>query len=593
MVQITSLDNRASTAQSEQEQHSFPPLGPEIKVLMIWPRFPASFWSFAKIMEILPKRAIHPPLGLLTVAALCPKTWELRLIDRSVEDLRESDLEWADLVMVSGMHVQKHDIHGLLRRARALGKRTMIGGPYASSEPQVLARLADHVVVGEPDEVFDEIAADLERGTARSMYVISEKPDVSKTSAPRFDLLKIQKYASMAVQFSRGCPFQCEFCDIITIYGRKPRTKAPAQLLAELDKLYELGWRDQVFIVDDNFIGNHKRALELAHSLGEWQDRHERPFFFYTEASMDLAQRPELIEAMVKANFFYVFVGIESPSKDSLSEARKFQNLRRDPLECIRTIQNGGLWVTGGFIVGFDSDSETIFEHQREFIEQAAIPWAMAGFLQAPPTTPLYERMRKEGRLLENSGATSNFSPPNFRTRLPLSFLLQGYRNTLAALYSPAGYFNRCLNALSHWGTRPEQTGKAQYPLGRMAATALRSIFKQGILASYRDSYWKFLFQVLRRWWGSPVKLRMGIAFLFSAHHFINYATSVTDELEAELQRIAEPSGEPQESLPAPAWQAAAAPAGAAGALNWASSKARTQLERCHARWSQGSLYLF
>ncbi|HXJ94954.1 MAG TPA: B12-binding domain-containing radical SAM protein [Terriglobia bacterium] len=553
----THPQNRFGNSQSNASQlREFPPLGTDIKVLLIWPRFPASFWSFAKIMEILPKKAIHPPLGLLTVAALCPKSWELRLIDRAVEDLEESDLEWADLVMVSGMHVQRDDIHALLRRARALGKRTMVGGPYASSEPEVLGHLADHVVVGEPDEVFDEIAADLERGTARAMYVISEKPDVSKTPVPRFDLLKINKYASMAVQFSRGCPFQCEFCDIITIYGRKPRTKAPAQLLAELDRLYELGWRDQVFIVDDNFIGNHKRALQLTHSLGEWQNRHQRPFFFYTEASMDLAQRPELIEAMVKANFFYVFVGIESPSKDSLSEVKKFQNLRRDPLECIRTIQNGGLWVTGGFIVGFDSDSETIFDDQRQFIEQAAIPWAMAGFLQAPPTTPLYERMRKEGRLLD-SGATSNFSPPNFRTRLPLPFLLQGYRETLSALYSPSGYFNRCLNSLSHWTTRPEQAAKAQYPFKRMAATALRSILKQGVLASYRGEYWRFLFQVLRRCRRSPAKLRMGITLLFSAHHFINYAQSVTDELEAELRRVSEPSGAVRASVMVSAWQGA------------------------------------
>jgi len=558
MVQITGVSKAASAVQSGSDitPREFPPLGSEIKVLMIWPRFPASFWSFAKIMEILPKKAIHPPLGLLTVAALCPKSWELRLIDRSVEDLQESDFDWADLVMLSGMHVQKDDIHALLRRARALGKRTMVGGPYASSEPEVLARLADHVVVGEPDEVFDAIAADLEHGTAKPMYVVTDKPDVSKTPVPRFDLLKINKYASMAVQFSRGCPFQCEFCDIITIYGRKPRTKAPAQVLAELDQLYALGWRDQVFVVDDNFIGNHKRALELAHSLRDWQDRHQRPFFFYTEASMDLAQRPELIEAMVKANFFYVFVGIESPSKDSLNEAKKFQNLRRDPLECIRTIQNGGLWVTGGFIVGFDSDSETIFEDQREFIEQAAIPWAMAGFLQAPPTTPLFERMRKEGRLVENFTATSNFSPPNFRTRLPLPFLLQGYRDTLAALYSPSGYFNRCLNALSQWTTRPEQTAKAQYPLGRMVATALRSVFKQGILASYRYGYWRFLFQVLRRFQHNPAKLRMGIAFLFSAHHFINYAKSVADELEAELRKIARASSATRESVPILAWEA-------------------------------------
>ncbi len=256
------------------------------------------------MMELIPEETIHPPLGLLTVAALCPKDWTIRLIDRSFEDLKDADILWADLVMVSGMRVQKDDMRRTLLRARRLGKRTMVGGPYASSEPQVLLKEADHVIVGEPDEVFHEIAAELERGSAKRLYDIKDKPDVSKTPVPRFDLLKIKKYASMSVQFSRGCPFQCEFCDIITIYGRKPRTKAPSQLTAELDALFALGWRDQVFIVDDNFIGNHKRAFELAQSLQEWQQSHGTPFLFYTEASMDLAQRPELIEAMVKANFF-------------------------------------------------------------------------------------------------------------------------------------------------------------------------------------------------------------------------------------------------------------------------------------------------
>ncbi|MGH9453165.1 MAG: B12-binding domain-containing radical SAM protein, partial [Terriglobia bacterium] len=407
----------AVTSVSRQDEPcDFPPLGPAIKVLMIWPRFPASFWSFDGIMDLVPIETDQPPLGLLTVGALCPKSWTLRLIDRGFEDLLDTDILWADLVMVSGMRVQKDDIRETLLRARALGKRTMIGGPFASSEPELLLQLADHVVVGEPDEIFHEIATDVERGSAKRLYEIKDKPDVSKTPVPRFDLLKIEKYASMAVQFSRGCPFQCEFCDIITIYGRKPRAKRPSQLLAELDALFELGWRDQVFIVDDNFIGNHKLAFELALKLGEWQKSHDYALMFYTEASIDLAQRPELIEAMVKANFFYVFVGIESPSKGALTEAKKFQNMRMDPLESVRLIQSKGLWVTAGFIIGFDSDTEDIFEQQRDFIERAAIPWAMAGFLQAPPTTPLFDRMLKEGRLLMESTATSNFDTPNFRT---------------------------------------------------------------------------------------------------------------------------------------------------------------------------------
>jgi radical SAM superfamily enzyme YgiQ (UPF0313 family) len=514
----------------------FRPLGSALKVLLVWPRFPSSFWTFDGILDLVPIETDQPPLGLLTVGALCPKIWTLRLIDRSFEELRDADLLWADLVMVSGMRVQKDDIRETLLRARTLGKRTMIGGPFASSEPELLLRLADHVVVGEPDEVFPEIASDLERGSAKRLYVVKEKPDVSQTPLPRFDLLKIGKYGSMAVQFSRGCPFQCEFCDIITIYGRKPRTKRPAQLLAELDALFELGWRDQVFIVDDNFIGNHKLALELARELQEWQKRRGYPLLFYTEASIDLAQKPELIDAMVKANFFYVFIGIESPSPKALAEAKKFQNLRRDPLESVHFIQSQGLWVTAGFIIGFDSDTEDIFEQQRAFIERAAIPWAMAGFLQAPPTTPLFNRMLKEGRLLMDTTATSNFDPPNFKTLLPLPVLLKGFHKTLSSLYAPRAFYDRCYRSLLEWKTREPQKAP-EIPLWPMLGIFVRSIFHQGLLSNYRGAYWKFLFRLLRDWLLDPPKLSLGFAMLLSGHHFIRYARCVVGQLEVELDK--------------------------------------------------------
>ena len=524
-------------ADDPSDVQSLPPLGSALKVLMIWPRFPSSFWSFDGIMDLVPIETDEPPLGLLTVAALCPKSWTLRLIDRSFEDLLDTDILWADLVMVSGMRVQKDDIRETLLRARALGKRTMIGGPLASSEPELLLPLADHVVVGEPDEVFPEIAADVEGGSAKRLYVIKDKPDVSKTPLPRFDLLKIGKYASMAVQFSRGCPFQCEFCDIITIYGRKPRTKSPGQLLAELNALFELGWRDQVFIVDDNFIGNHKLALALVVELEKWQKARGYPMFFHTEASIDLAQRPELIEAMVKANFFFVFIGIESPSPKSLTEAKKFQNLRRDPLESIRFIQSQGLWVTAGFIIGFDSDTEDIFEQQKDFIERAAIPWAMAGFLQAPPTTPLFDRMLKEGRLLMESTATSNFDPPNFRTLIPLPILLEGYREMLVSLYAPSAFYDRCYHSLLQWKARKPQKPPG-IPFWPMLGIFARSIIHQGILSSYRQAYWKFLWRLVARWSLNPPKFSLGFAMLLSGHHFIHYARNVVVQLESELERL-------------------------------------------------------
>jgi radical SAM superfamily enzyme YgiQ (UPF0313 family) len=528
------------------------PLGSALKVLLVWPRFPSSFWTLDGILDLVPIETDQPPLGLLTVAALCPKDWTLKLVDRSFEDLLDADLHWADLVMVSGMRVQKADIRDTLLRARALGKRTIIGGPFASSEPELLLRLADHVVVGEPDEVFPEIASDLERGSARRLYVVKEKPDVSKTPLPRFDLLKIDKYASMAVQFSRGCPFQCEFCDIITIYGRKPRTKKPAQLMAELDALYGLGWRDQVFIVDDNFIGNHKLALELSFELQEWQKSHGYPLLFYTEASIDLAQKPELIDAMVKANFFYVFIGIESPSPKSLTEAKKFQNLRRDPLECVHYIQSQGLWVTAGFIIGFDSDTEEIFQQQKEFVERAAIPWAMAGFLQAPPTTPLFDRMMKEGRLLMDTTATSNFDPPNFKTLLPLPVLLKGYREVLSSLYSPSAFYDRCYRSLLQWKARKPQKAPT-IPPAPLLGIFVRSIVRQGLLSDYRGAYWKFLLRLLGRWSLNPRKFSMGFALLLSGHHFIPYARRVEGQLEIELDRctIEQETAELQEETPA------------------------------------------
>jgi len=383
---------------SEPTPARLPPLGPNLEALLVWPRFPPSFWGFEGLTDMIPEDAVTPPLGLVTVAALCPASWTLKLLDHSFEAVTDAELAAADLVMVSAMHAQRADAKDILRRARLLGTRTFIGGPWASSEPEVVQREADHVMVGEAEEVFADIALALENGTAERLYRITEKPDLSVSPIPRFDLLRMDKYVQMPVQFARGCPFQCDFCDIITIYGRKVRGKTCAQLIAELDCLRELGWHGEVFIVDDNFIGNRKNSLQLCRELAAWGETHGKPFSFYTQASVDLADREELMDAMVAANFMYVFLGIETPSSEALKGAKKFQNLKHDTLEQVRIIQQHGLWVLAGFIVGFDSDDETIFERQREFIEQSAIPWAMAGMLQAPHTTPLFDRMKAEGR---------------------------------------------------------------------------------------------------------------------------------------------------------------------------------------------------
>ncbi len=528
--------------QSEEwDAEPLPPLGSNIKALLVWPRFPPSFWGFEALLAMLPERSVMPPLGLITVAALCPANWTLRLLDCAFEELRDEDLLWADLVMVSSMHAQRVDTVAVLDRARSLGRRTFIGGPWASSEPDMLLAKADHVLAGEAEEVFPEIAAALENGTARRLYRVADKPDMSRSPIPRYDLLRLDKYTSMPVQFSRGCPFQCEFCDIITIYGRRPRAKTPPQLIAELDTLLRLGWHNEVFIVDDNFIGNHKLALALARELAIWQEQKRRPVSFYTEASIDLAAKPELMAAMVEANFMYVFLGIETPSAEALKGASKFQNLRGDLVQQVRLIRESGLWVLAGFIVGFDSDDESIFERQLQFIDQTAIPWAMAGVLMAPPTTALFDRMKREGRLIEDSQATSNFSPPNFRTVLPLPVLLGGLSDLLAKLYTPEAYFSRAFHSIQSWNPRPAQQ-PPRLSLSYNLRVLLSSAWHQGVRSRYRRAYWRFLSLAIRHWGRQPAKIWLAFMVLLSAQHFLSYAQIASGELEEHRRSLDQPA---------------------------------------------------
>ncbi len=539
LQQLSVLPKSDSVLPKYDSADTFPPLGPNLKALMIWPRFPRSFWGFEGVLEMIPERSVMPPLGLITVAALCPPTWNIRLLDLAFEELRDEDLLWADLVMVSAMHAQRFDALDVLARARSLGRRSFIGGPWASSEPELMLSKADHVLVGEAEEVFAGIAEALENGTAHALYRITDKPDMSRSPVPRFDLLHMHEYTSMPVQFSRGCPFQCEFCDIITIYGRRPRAKSPSQIIAELDTLRRLGWRNEVFIVDDNFIGNHKLALGLTRELAAWQERNGRPVSFYTEASIDLADRPELLASMVEANFMYVFLGIETPSAEALKGSSKFQNLRGDLVTQVQKIRESGLWVLAGFIVGFDSDDETIFERQLQFIDKTAIAWAMAGVLQAPPTTALFDRMKREGRLIEDSQATSNFSPPNFRTVLPLPVLLRGLSGLLAGLYTPESYFRRAFSSIESWQPRPTQR-PPELPMLYNLRVFFSSMWLQGVRSTYRRAYWRFLLLAIRKWSRQPAKMWLGFMVLMSANHFLKYAPVVAEELEQHCRDLEE-----------------------------------------------------
>jgi radical SAM superfamily enzyme YgiQ (UPF0313 family) len=398
-----------------------------MNALLVYPEWPDTYWSFKHALPFQGKRSSYPPLGLLTIAALLPAHWAKRLVDTNVRALTDSDLAWADVALVSGMLVQKANLLVILARCRANGIRTVVGGPIASGFEE-LHRYADHVVIGEAEELIAPLAEDLERGTTKPQYKASEMPSLDFSPLPDLSLINTRHYCSMAIQYSRGCPFNCEFCDIIEIYGRKPRTKSVAQVIAEVEQLYRLKWRGAVFLVDDNFIGNKKNVKQLLPALAEWNDRHRRPFTFFTEASMNLADDPELLTLMKAAGFIRVFLGIETPIEASLKEAHKLQNTQRSLLDSVRCIQQHGIEVMAGFIVGFDSDPDDVFDRQVEFIEQSAIPIAMVGLLQALPGTQLYRRLEREGRLIGDADGNNH--------RLPSEFHSENVRATLVGRVS-------------------------------------------------------------------------------------------------------------------------------------------------------------
>ncbi len=437
-------------------------------ILMVYPESPVSYWSMHYYLQFIGKKAATAPLGLITIAALTPPRYAIRLVDMSVQPLTDADILWADLVCFSAMLIQKEALFAAAARCRLLGKTVVFGGPYPTSSSEECAAHCDVLVLDEGEITWPDFLRDWERGCHEKVYRASEKPDVTRTPVPRFDLLRVQDYLYMPVQFSRGCPFQCEFCDIIVLFGRKPRTKTPEQMLAELDALYATGFRGFVFLVDDNFIGNKKEVKKLLPRLAEWNKAKGHPFYFGTEASINLAEEPELMRLMVEALFFWVFVGIESPSLESLKETKKFQNIGAPLLSRVRAIQQAGIIVWGGFIIGFDSDDETIFERQRRFIEEAGIPNASVGLLYALTGTPLYERLKKEGRLYLPSdtgdapGLVDNHihsGLTNIRMNIPRDILSARYHDLMRDLYVPHNFFSRVVTCLMNQ-PRPQSLWK-------------------------------------------------------------------------------------------------------------------------------------
>jgi radical SAM superfamily enzyme YgiQ (UPF0313 family) len=505
-----------------------------MNALLVYPEFPDTYWSFKHALKFLGKQAAQPPLGLMTIAALLPASWTKRLVDTNVERLHDRDLAWADVVMLSGMHIQREPLLAILERCRALGLRTVVGGPITSSVPAAELK-ADHVVIGEAETLIAGLAQDLEQGTAKPVYHAAERPEMAMSPLPDLSLIKMHRYSTMAVQYSRGCPFNCEFCDIIEIYGHRPRTKAVAQVLAELDQLRAAGWREAVFIVDDNFIGNKARAKELCVALAEWRSQYKTSFDFNTEASLNLADDPELMQLMKDAGFVSVFLGIETPDESGLIASNKLQNTRRSLLDSVARIQSYGMQVMGGFILGFDTDREDIFDRMVEFIQKSGIPIAMVGLLQAMPGTQLFRRLRREGRILDAGHGDNTGDKLNFLPHMDAARLVEGYRSVLKRIYSSAAYYERVKLYLSR--TQSEERTSRQRWLTRGNVRAfVTSLVRQGVFSRQRWSYWKFLLAVATRY-RHCVGAAMTLAVM--GYHF----QVMTDRLSKAVLPEASPGG--------------------------------------------------
>jgi radical SAM superfamily enzyme YgiQ (UPF0313 family) len=514
-----------------------------MNVLLVYPLFPKSFWSFEKTLELVGRKAMLPPLGLITVAAILPQEWSFRLIDLNVDAISEAAWRWADLVILSGMIVQKEDLLAQVREARRRGKKVAVGGPYATALPdEVQSAGADYLILDEGEITLPMFVAALQQGEESGWFRASEKPDVTLTPVPRFDLLNMEAYSEMAIQFSRGCPFQCEFCDIIVLYGRKPRTKDPEQILAELNRLYELGWRRGIFMVDDNFIGNKRNVKLLLQKMIPWMEERGYPFSFDTEASVDLAGDQELMDLMTDAGFGAVFLGIETPDESSLQTTKKFQNTR-DPLsESIHKITKSGLRVMAGFIIGFDGEKAGAGQRLVDFVEKTSIPTAFYSILQALPDTALWHRLQKEGRLLNGTGNINQTTLINFIPTRSIAEIANEYIDSFMQLYDPINFLDRTYRHYRILGSAPchrrrrekrqgKPKGKSNIDWKSLQAFLILA-WRQGVVRQTRARFWVYLLQMLRYNKGG-VSSYLGVCA--QIEHFLEYRDTVRENILAQL----------------------------------------------------------
>jgi radical SAM superfamily enzyme YgiQ (UPF0313 family) len=483
-----------------------------MKILLISPKTPDTFWSFKHAVRFVSRKASMAPLGLLTVAAMLPRDWDLKLVDLNVTKILDEDLRWADYVLLGAMIVHKTSVHEIAARCTALGKDIIAGGPLFTTGQEAF-RDIKHFVLGEVEETMPQVVEDMKRGRLQPVYRSSNRPDLTHSPIPRWDLIDFRHYVTMSVQFSRGCPFDCEFCDITVMNGRLPRVKAPEQLIAELEVLRQSGWNDMVFVVDDNFIGNKQRAKLLLEKLIDWRSRTQTRIGFLTEASMNLADDPELCALMVRAGFKKVFVGIETPSMEALTECHKVQNRNRDLVDSVHTLQRAGLEVMGGFIVGFDSDKKDIFKRQFEFIQRSGVATAMVGVLTALPQTRLWQRLKREGRLETESSGNNTNAELNFQPRMEREYLLTGYRELVKKLYEPGNYYRRIRTFL-----KTHQVSGPRLRLSRGDVVAfLKSFWVLGIWHRGRVGYWRLFWGTLIR---RPRQFPRAIELAILGHHF-------------------------------------------------------------------------
>ncbi len=491
-----------------------------MNILLVYPMYPDTFWSFKHALKFVSKEASFPPLGLLTIASMLPKDWNKKLVDMNASELKDKDILWADYVFISAMSIQSVSVDDVIQQCKKLNTKIVAGGPLFTSSPDNYQNI-DHLILNEAEITLPEFLIDLSEGKAKQKYSSDQWAEITTTPLPLWDIVSMNNYTSMNVQYSRGCPFDCDFCDITVLYGRRPRTKTKEQVLAELDALYITGWRGPVFFVDDNFIGNKvKLKKEILPAIAEWNDKNKNPFYFNTEVSINLADDDKLMHLMVKAGFEAVFIGIESPNEESLIECNKLQNRNRDLLLSIKKIQQSGLEVQGGFIVGFDNDPPTIFDRLTNFIQESGIVTAMVGLLNAPNGTKLQKRLITEGRMLKDfTGNNTDFSI-NFIPQMNSEVLIDGYKKILDTIYSPKYYYERVMRFMKDF----EPKKKKVFHLNPNYILALfKSIFKLGVIGEERIYYWKLFFWSLFR---KPQLFSLAILFTIYGFHFRKISNS-------------------------------------------------------------------